>query len=88
MIAVDTNILVYAHRADAEWPAPAAEALSPFEHAGSRSTSCTHYDDFGAGRHPSAWWRSDTVTVTLSACERSLRRAATAPVIVALSGHA
>lgn len=28
MIAVDTNILVYAHRADAEWHAPAAEAIA------------------------------------------------------------
>lgn len=28
MIAVDTNILVYAHRADAEWHAPAAAAIA------------------------------------------------------------
>ena len=28
MIAVDTNILVYAHRADAEWHAPAAAAVA------------------------------------------------------------
>ncbi|MYG01557.1 MAG: type II toxin-antitoxin system VapC family toxin [Acidobacteriia bacterium] len=27
MIAVDSNILVYAHRADSEWHAPAAEAM-------------------------------------------------------------
>lgn len=27
MIAVDTNILVYAHREDAEWHGPAAEAV-------------------------------------------------------------
>lgn len=27
MIAVDTNILVYAHRADSEWHGPAAECL-------------------------------------------------------------
>lgn len=27
MIAVDTNILVYAHRADAEWHTPAARAV-------------------------------------------------------------
>lgn len=28
MIAVDTNILVHAHRADAEWHAPAADAIA------------------------------------------------------------
>ena len=28
MIAVDTNILVYAHRADAEWHTPAAQAVT------------------------------------------------------------
>ena len=28
MIAVDTNILVYAHRADAEWHTPAAQAIT------------------------------------------------------------
>ena len=27
MIAVDTNVLVYAHRSDSEWHIPAAEAL-------------------------------------------------------------
>ena len=33
MIAVDTNILVHAHRADSEWHAPAAKAVAQLANA-------------------------------------------------------
>ena len=71
MIAVDTNLLVYAHRADSVWHQPARECLEKLAAGGSRWAipwPCL-YEFYAVVTHPRIFPKPTPPTTALQACQ-------------------
>lgn len=71
MIAVDTNILVYAHRRDSPWYGPAAQAIASLAQSPARWAipwPCIH-EFFGIVTHPRIYDPSSSVEAAVDQIE-------------------